>query len=379
MIPTVCIVHPNSFAYSETFIHAHIAHLPGTIKPVHYGSWACPIYHYEGRPIASTHGVQRVLRLAQRQFLQISPQTLQTNALSRFLKKHHVDVVLAEYGPSGVCVMEACAAASIPLVVHFHGMDAYDRPVLEQFATPYQTLFQTADAVIAVSPAMKQQLLTLGALPERLFYNPYGVDTTAFAATDPAVNPPIFVAVGRFVDKKAPHLTLLAFHRVWQDYPEARLIMVGDGPLWEACKQLALSLGLGRSVEFPGPCAPPAVATMLKQARGFVQHSLRTSYGGSEGTPVAILEAGATGLPVIATRHAGIPEVVIHDTTGFLVEERDVDGMARHMVQLVREPALAARLGKAARQRIEANFLLSDRIGTLAHILTSVMQRTRTR
>lgn len=374
MTCTVCILHPHSSAYSETFIHAHLQYLPGVIKSVHYGSWNCPIFQHEGRSLVSTQPISRFTRWMQRQVLGRSPQTLQTDALAHFLKAHQVDVVLAEYGPSGILTMPACILANIPLVVHFHGMDAYAQSVLDPFADAYQVLFQKADALVAVSHAMKQQLLGLGAPPERVFYNPYGVDTTEFKATDPAMNPPTFVAVGRFVDKKAPHLTLLAFHQVIRQCPEARLIMLGEGPLWEACKQLAVSLGIEQAVEFPGICPPAVVATTLAGARAFVQHSIRTSYGDSEGTPVAILEAGATGLPVVATRHAGIPDVVLHETTGFLVEEHDIEGMAHYMVQLAQNPALAAQLGQVGRQRIEAAFSLHPRIQALWKILESILR-----
>src|SRR5205823_4306575 len=83
----------------------------------------------------------------------------------------------------------------------------------------------------------------------------------------------------------------------------------------------------------------------MRQARAFVQHSVEASTGDCEGLPVGILEAGASGLPVIATRHAGIPEAVVDGETGVLVAEKDVRGMAHAMAHLLKSPELAGRLG----------------------------------
>lgn len=100
---------------------------------------------------------------------------------------------------------------------------------------------------------------------------------------------------------------------------------------------------------------------------------MTTEYGDSEGTPVAILEAGASGLPVVAPRHAGIPDVVVNGKTGLLVDEGDVTEMAKHMLRLAQEPELAANLGRASRQRIEDHFTMSKSIANLWQILQGVL------
>jgi glycosyltransferase involved in cell wall biosynthesis len=126
------------------------------------------------------------------------------------------------------------------------------------------------------------------------------------------------------------------------------------------------ALKLTESVDFLGYQTHERVAEiMCKEVRAVVQHSIQTSYGGVEGTPCAVLEAGASGLPVVATRHAGIADVVLHDETGFLVEEGNIEGMAEHMIQLAREPELARRLGCAARKRIETEFSMEKSINCL--------------
>jgi glycosyltransferase involved in cell wall biosynthesis len=94
----------------------------------------------------------------------------------------------------------------------------------------------------------------------------------------------------------------------------------------------------------------------MRKVRCLVQHSVRASNGDCEGTPVAVLEAGASGLPVVATHHGGIPDVIVEGKTGFLVAERDIEEMARAMLRLAADPLLAANMGLWARSHIETNF-----------------------
>jgi glycosyltransferase involved in cell wall biosynthesis len=126
-----------------------------------------------------------------------------------------------------------------------------------------------------------------------------------------------------------------------------------------------------------GAKPPCVVQRELRQARCFVQHSVVAPDGATEGTPVSILEAGASGLPVISTRHAGIPDVVLEGETGFLVQERDVSGMAERMLQLAVNPALAGKMGGMARIRIEAEFSMPKRIGNLRKIIQSCVPPRR--
>ena len=80
----------------------------------------------------------------------------------------------------------------------------------------------------------------------------------------------------------------------------------------------------------------------MRHARAFLQHSVVAQDGESEGTPVSVMEAGASGMPVIATRHAGIPEVVVNEETGVLVDEHNVSAMSDAIVRLAQDPALAS-------------------------------------
>jgi glycosyltransferase involved in cell wall biosynthesis len=214
----------------------------------------------------------------------------------------------------------------------------------------------------------------MGAPPEKVHYVPSGVDCRDFSLTDAAVAPPTILSVGRLVEKKAPHLTLIAFARVLHECPEARLRIIGDGPLLGPCRDLVSALKLGDSVTFLGWQPHTVIRNEMQTARCFAQHSVVALDGDSEGTPVSVIEASATGLPVVATRHAGIGDVVIDGVSGFLVDELDVDGMAGALVRLLTDPALASRMGAAGRAQVEARFEKDDRVAQLWSIVESTLE-----
>jgi colanic acid/amylovoran biosynthesis glycosyltransferase len=386
----VCIVAAREFAYSETFVRDHIRQLPADVHVLYAGSRqvdpgalakaseaALPDMlltsgHFPNR-LGDGRGLvwlpARGVDLMLRYFFNVRSRPLSRQALRRHLLAECIEAVLAEFGQTGAEVMGACAAADVPLIVHFHGFDVYQQRSLDRYLPLYHQLFGRAAAMVAVSRDMVEALAALGAPRDKLFYNPCGVDTDRFVGADPAAAPPIFLAVGRFVEKKAPHLTVLAFKQVHDACPQARLQMIGDGPLLGLCQQLATVLHLEGRVSFPGVRSRLEVALTMRAARAFVQHSVRSSDGNIEGTPVSVLEAAASGLPVISTLHGGIKDAVIDGQTGFLVNEGDIDAMARRMIELARTPSLAAALGRRGREHIVANYSLSKRIAALAEII----------
>lgn len=369
----VCVVSPQQHAYSQTFIQAHREHLPARVANLYVQRYET--FAGDNGPLVKPELAGRLTRAILRRSLNVDAQHFQQRALRSFLRRNRVQAVLAEFGPTATLVMDVCNQMNIPLIAHFHGFDAYRRSTLESYGKLYEQLFQTAAAIVAVSHDMQAQLIKLGAPAQKVHYNSCGVDPSVFKDADPLHSPPTFVAAGRFVNKKAPHLTLLAFQRVVQEVPDARLVMIGDGPLWDACNQMARALGLSRAAELPGVLSHVEVARSMQNARAFVQHSLQPQDGDSEGTPVAVLEAGAAGLPVVATRHAGIKDAVIEGKTGLLVDEGDVTGMAEQMVRLARDPQLAANLGNAARDWIRSAFSMQRSIEKLWTIIETAIQR----
>ncbi|HNU55354.1 MAG TPA: glycosyltransferase [Flavobacteriales bacterium] len=367
----IALASPAENAWSETFIAAHIERL-NKVELLLSGG-VPPRNASHGGPLVRTTGPWSLYdRLAGRRFG--GAPGLARHRLVERLKAFTPEVMLAEYGNMGAEIAASCERAEVPLVVHFHGFDAH-RPDYIQRYGGYRELFRYASALVVVSRAMEAQLLAIGAPREKVIYNCYGIDVDRFTPGRPDLVPPHFLAVGRFAEKKAPHLTIAAFSKVVAARPEARLTMVGQGRLWEDCRQLVGELGLGASVDLCGVRKPEEIARLMHASRAFVQHSVVTPDNDHEGTPLAVLEAMASAVPVIATRHAGIPDVVDGER-GLLCEERDVDAMAHHMVTLVDDPGLALRMGLAGRAYAEVAHRVEVQVGRLQHILERAARST---
>ena len=145
--------------------------------------------------------------------------------------------------------------------------------------------------------------------------------------------------------------------------------MVGNGELLNICKLMVHALKIENAVQFLDAAAHDQIPVLMKNVRAFVQHSHIAASGDSEGTPLAILEAGAAGLPVISTEHAGIKDVVIHGKTGLLVKEGDIDTMSEYMYQLLYNPQQAKELGENARNHISTHYSMEKSISNLRKII----------
>lgn len=363
-MPRIAIISPNRDAWSETFIATHVQGMADVALVLTDGH--LPKRDIQGAPL--THRT-----LCSRTWDRMTGITMEQRlrrSIERRLKNERIDVVLAEYGPTGEEMLGICKRLGLPMVVHFHGIDAFHDDLLMKHQR-YAAILREAAALVVVSREMESQLRMLGAAGPRLHYLPYGIDTKRFTPGDPTVSCDL-IAVGRFVDKKAPHLTLLAFQQALAEEPGLRLVMVGDGPLYDSSVQLVHALGLGDAVDLTGVLPPAEVAMRMRRARAFVQHSLVTTRNDHEGTPLSILEAMASGLPVIATRHGGIPDVVEHGVSGLLSDEHDIVSMAGHMLQVARSPRLAVQLGKAGRERVVHHHRQEERLAELHALLASV-------
>ena len=367
----LCLIGFDDDKVIKDFIRIHAELLPGE-KICLSGSF--PDFQFQGQNVRKLFqqpawrrrlGSLLPYAITCRRLLNLQNSSLAINhALVRFLHRKQITAILAEFGNAGASIAPVAELAGIPLVVHFHGHDAHRNSLLTpDLRLQYRNMFRSATAVLGVSRAMIQALLELGCPPEKLIYNPYGPRDKFFEIT-PDYRPTV-LSVGRFTDIKANYLVLMAFQQALRHVPHARLVMVGNGELLETCKTLAAVWGLQHAVDFPGAVEHARVHELFAQACCFAQHSVVPSYGDAEGTPNTILEASAAALPVIATRHAGIPDVVLHEVSGLLVAERDVEGMAMAMVRVLKDPELARALGTAARSRIRNCFSSSAHIARL--------------
>jgi colanic acid/amylovoran biosynthesis glycosyltransferase len=367
----LCIIKPNKDAFSETFIQAHIDRLPGNKKVLYGGSF--PVYDDEGNYLIRSK-IGLLSYLIQKRLFNKKDIKVRTNALANYLKVQQIDVVLAEYGMVGAMVTEACKKADVPLVIHYHGADVHHRDTVAAYLPWYKKSFEYASALVAVSGDMVEALKKLGAPADKLILNPYGVDTTKFIQANVAVSASNFLAVGRFVEKKSPSSVIQAFKIVADKFADAHLWMVGTGPLLESTKQLVAALNLDDKVTFTGILSAQKIQELMQHSRCFVQHSVTAADGDMEGTPNTILEAGASGLAIVSTLHAGIKEAVINGETGYLVAEHDVTGMANYMLKIAGDVQLAATLGDKEAAHIRKNYDITNRINNLAAILQKAIK-----
>src|SRR6185437_8024289 len=267
----LCIIKPNKSAFSETFVQAHIDGLAGN-KKVLYGG-AFPVYdHRDKTLIRSKLGL--LSYLIQKKLFHRKKIKVRTAALKNYLIKEKIDAVFAEYGMVGASVTEACRQANVPLVIQFHGADVYHRETIKDYAELYQEAFNYASAFIAVSAEMAETLKQMGAPADKVYNASCGVDTNAFPLLDISDSKKDFLFVGRFVEKKSPGSLVRAFKLVTEKYPDAKLWMVGGGPLFDETKNLIHLLHLEEHITLTGVQAPGEIRRLMKRMRGFVQHSV---------------------------------------------------------------------------------------------------------
>lgn len=370
-IMNLAIISPAQNAYSETFIQAH-KNIPDTNVKFYFGGGIPK--ELEGKGPLESNKLNDKASFALKNKLFPSGFTYSEKVFLKSLIKENIQCVLAEYGPVGVAVLPVCKKLNIPLIVHFHGYDASMHEIIKQYAEDYIEMFGYASAVIAVSRVMEQKILNIGCPREKLIYNTYGPNNLFFEL-NPNYSKKLFVGIGRFVDKKAPYYTLLAFQKTLKRHPDARLIIGGNGPLLNTCNNLVKYLKIENNVSFPGIITPEQYRAYLKESIAFVQHSITAESGDMEGTPVGILEASAAGLPVISTFHAGIPDVILHNETGLLVNEHDVDRMSEHMLWVLDNPKKAQEIGMKGRQRMKENFTMQRHLKVLSDIIISVAKQ----
>ena len=264
------------------------------------------------------------------------------------------DVLHAHFGPVGAMVQSLRDARVLdaPLVTTFYGYDVSRTP-----ASRYRALFRGGDAFLVLGEAMRARLLAMGAPPERVHVHRLGVDLGRFAPSGRARSPNAesvlhLLSIARLVPKKGIADALCAVARARARVASLRYTIIGDGPLRAELERLASSLGIADVVDFAGWKTQQDVLAIARTARVVLAPSVTAPDGDAEGTPVAILEAQALAIPVIATHHAGIPEVVVDGETAILAKEHDVEALASAIVALA-DPQRSQRMGEAGRALVE--------------------------
>lgn len=282
------------------------------------------------------------------------------------------DLVHAHFGGDGWLVSRSAVALGIPLVVTVHGHDVTrqpDAPGLRgvRYRRNLRAVFDRAAVVIAVSEHIRAQAVARGADPAKVRVHYTGVpvpDSVPEAAKAFDV-----VFVGRFVEKKGADDLIEALALMAPARPRA--LLVGDGPLLSSVQARAAELGVDAT--FVGAQSPSDVERHLTGARLLVAPSRTARDGDSEGLPTTILEAMARGVPVVSTRHSGIPEAVAHGETGLLVGEGDRPALADAIARMLGDDALRERCGRASRARMVERFDLAKQSLLLERLYDEVL------
>jgi len=375
----ICIIQAGTSNFSGSFIKAHEDLLQGKKVIVHNGMDGLI---YQGRSIRYFYSGKPMLK----KLLKLMPHFLyhkyvtkreesfkgRLDAIKGFVRAEKIDIFFTEFGQNGAYIAPFAKELGIPLIVHFHGHDAHRTDFIKPQKAAYEFMFSYASALVSVSPFMTRALVDLGAQEEKIIYNPYG-PRPVFYDIQPAYGN-VILNVGRFTDIKAPVLVLEAFRLFLKSNPEARLVMVGMGELLEAAKGLVRAWRIEENVTFTGGINHEDLTSYFADACIFVQHSVQPSYGDAEGTPNTILEASASALPVVSTKHAGINQAVVDGETGYLSEEYDIEGMSNHLNKLYNDRELCKKLGEQGRKHILQNFNINTHIGTLDKIISETLK-----
>lgn len=353
----IIIFKYGSLLATETFIKTHINLVTGGYENLlHLDNWSTPKLGH--RALWKDDAASRIVRkFLLKTLYHNHSEELHRASFGSALRKCKPVAVLAEFGYSGAHIVEPCRQLGIPLVVHFHGTDVNRREVVEKHAAGYQAIFQYASKLIAVSEHMKDRLSQLGADPVKIAVIPCGATFPAECQLNGRPTGEFnILSVARFAPVKAPQLVILAFHQYLSKGGQGHLHMVGEGPLLPFCECMTQGLRISDRVTFHGGLPHEKTLEILGGSHLYIQHSVVAPDGDCEGMPVSIMEAAGYGLPIVATRHGGIPDFIEHEKNGCLVDEYDVDGMAHYMYEIFRNPGRALNMGQRAAVKARQGF-----------------------
>ena len=285
-------------------------------------------------------------------------------------------VIHAHFGRGGALALPLARKLELPLVVSFHGGDAtkdkhYRRQLIP---TIYQrrldALKREAKLFVCVSDFIRRRLIERGFPAEKLVVNRYGIEVAGIPAPRPPDEPPAILFVGRFVEKKGIATLLDAMALLRAQGNSLRLTLVGDGPLNPLVAARVAELG---GIEQAGWLSNDVVKARMAGALALAVPSVTAKAGDAEGLPNVILEAMASGIPVVGSDSAGIAEAVAHETTGLVVPPGDAPALAAALARLAANPALRLAMALAGRARAEAEFSAPAQSRRLEQILLSVV------
>ena len=374
--PRVLIYRDRLLPFSETFVLSQTRALVN-YEPLLVGRTRVSGVDVSGCEMALAGGSGALGRVRRFQHACGRPPGM----LVRQLAGHSPVLIHAHFGPDGLNAWPLSMRLDVPLLVTFHGYDATqlgrlrDGVLAWRYRRRRPLLAQRATRLLAVSEHIRSALIDAGMPPQQISTHYIGVDVASFSPAPLEEREPVVLGVGRFIEKKGFEILIDAMSVVRRELPEAKLVLIGSGPLRDRLERRA-QLHPG-SFELLGPCRPAEVRAWMRRARVLAVPSVTARSGETEGLPISLVEGLASGLPVVASRHAGIPEAIDDGSSGFLVAERNTSALAGRLLQILTDDARWKHMSAAARLTAERRFDLRAQTTALEEIYAETIQKGR--
>ncbi|WP_152983828.1 glycosyltransferase [Peribacillus muralis] len=287
--------------------------------------------------------------------------------LGSFFKEQNVVAIHAHQGKHSLDILPTAIELDFPLIVHFRGRDSstqtYKR--FRKNVLRYQNLVKHGAGCFAVCHFLAEELKKLGFKEDKIHVLYGGLDLDLYPYYErslPKEGEVRILSVARLVEKKGFLTLLKAFQRIHQENPRATLHIIGTGEVEEKIRVFINENRLNDHVFLRGPMNSNQISKELRDCHLFCLASETGEDGDVEGIPNVLKEAMASGVPVISTFHGGIPELIEHKKTGYLVPEKDDLKLAQGIKYFLSHPRVWKRYTRSARQVIEENFDLNKQI-----------------
>jgi colanic acid/amylovoran biosynthesis glycosyltransferase len=299
--------------------------------------------------------------------------------LVRALRKYPVELLHVYFGHVGAHLTPFIRRWNRPTVVSFHGMDVMPREHDRNHGRRMRDLFAASTLILARSQSLAEELTKLGCPADKIRLNPTGLPLDDFPFRPrkvPEDGKWRLIQVCRFIEKKGLYTTLEAFAGFCARFPQAILYLVGEGPLESDLRDYAEKLNIADRVCFCGFLQGEALLQELHAAHLFLHPSKKTGTSDQEGIPNSMLEAMATGLPVAATKHGGIPEAVTEGDDGFLTPEGDAEALRASLFRMT-DPGVLPAMSRAAGAHVRERFGMSNAIHHLENAYSEAIEQVR--
>jgi len=292
-------------------------------------------------------------------------------ALLRLLSRTDARLLHIYFGQIAVHLLPLIRTWKNPSIVSFHGADVTVDMNKPAYRESTRQMLDAVKLVLVRSESLRRALIDLGCDPKKIEVQRTGIPLEEFAFHErsfPNDGEWRLVQAGRLIEKKGLPVTLRAFAVFLRKYPNATLTIAGEGPLLGELQKLARELNIERRVSFTGFISQEQLRDIYYRTHIFVHPSQTGHDGNVEGIPNSMLEAMASGLPVFATDHGGIPEAVENGVSGVLVHERDHEAMANALLNATQDSDSLARIARNGAEVVRKNFDLQAQAQRLEEI-----------